>query len=196
MPKVLMTSPSIRYFYPWPLTLVTTVDEAGKPNIITIGASSICSARPPVVGVAIGIRQYSLQLLRATGDFGVNLPDRSQLQVSDYCGTVSGRDLNKFEKAGLTVQPAAHIHSPLIAECPVSLECKVVQIASLGSHDGVMGEIIAVHVDDRYLQGEELDSANLDPILCYWGEYWTIGDKLGEWGKAHESMGTHILSND
>ena len=181
MAKVQISSPSCRFFYPWPLVLVSCVDENGKPNIITIGASSICSSSPPTVGVAIGVGQYSLGLIERTKDFGVNLPDRSQLFESDYCGTVSGRNLNKFEAAGLTVQPPALITSPLIAECPVSMECKLVERVSLGNHEWVIGEIVAVHVDDRYLTDERLNTEALDPIMCFAGEYWSIGEKLEHW---------------
>ncbi len=186
MPKVQVHGSLIGYFHPWPLVLVSTVDTrpaaAGKPNIITIGASSICSANPPVVGVAVGVGRYSLELIRETNDFGVNLPDRSQLAATDLCGTVSGRALDKFAAAGFTPQPSTQITAPLIAECPVSLECRVVEVAHLGSHDWVMGEIVAAHVDSEHLRGQALDTATLDPLVCYWGEYWSIGEKLGDWG--------------
>ena len=187
MGKVQLSRPGIGYFYPWPLVLVSCVDEQGKPNIITIGASSVCSANPPCVGVAIGTRQYSLGLINRTRDFGVNLPDRSQLFASDLCGTISGRSLNKFEAAGLTVQPSAIITSPLIAECPVSLECRVVETVHLGSHDWVIGEIVAAHVAEEFLSDGQLAHDRLDPLICYWGEYWSIGEKLEDWQFTRQS---------
>lgn len=185
MARTELTTSLIQYFYPWPLVLVSTVDAAGKPNIITIGASSICCANPPVVGVALGVKQYSLELLQATGDFGVNLPDRSQLAAVDLCGSVSGRTCNKFELAGLTPEPARRITSPLIAQCPVSLECRVTEVAHLGSHDWVMGEIVLAQVAEEYLQDRQLDTGKLEPILSYWGEYWGLGEQLGRWGHSH-----------
>ena len=185
MAKITMQSPSSRFFYPWPLSLVSCVDEAGKPNIITIGASSICSSNPPTVGVAIGTMQYSLTLINETRDFGVNLPRQDQLWQADFCGCNSGRSMNKFEAAGFTVQEPTKIKSPLIAECPVSMECKLVETVHLGNHDWVIGEIVAVHCDQSILdENGRFDPTKTDPVLCFWNEYWSIGEKLKSWHYA------------
>ena len=177
--------PDISYFYPWPLVLVSCVDEAGKPNIITIGASSVCSAHPPTVGVAIGVRQYSLGLVNATQDFGVNIPTADQLWESDYCGSVSGRSMSKFESAGFTPQESAIIRSPLIEECPVSMECKLIHTAHLGDHDWLIGEIVAVHAGEAVLtSSRRLDRARTNPVFSFWGEYWSVGEKLADWHYA------------
>ena len=182
MGKVQVNGSAIRYFYPWPLVLVSCVDEHGKPNIITIGASSICCAHPPVVGVAIGVRQYSLGLINRTMDFGVNIPTLEQLEQSDVCGSISGRNCNKFEEVGWTPQPSLEIKSPLIEECPVSMECKLVQTAHLGNHDWLMGEIVAVHADEAFLASDgSLDFARANPALSFYGEYWSIGEKAADW---------------
>ena len=184
MARIVIDRPDNRHFWPWPLVLVSCVDAAGKPNIITIGASSVCSAHPLVIGVAMGVRQYSYELIKATGDFGVNIPDTSQLYGSDYCGSVSGRRTNKFEDLGWTPQPAVKIASPLIAECPLSLECKVVEVAHLGSHDWVMGEAVAAHVDERILDGDEIVWERTDAVWSFFGEYWSVGEKLCDWHGA------------
>ena len=182
MGKVLVGRPNVRYFYPWPLVLVSCVDEQGKPNIITIGASSICSSNPPAVGIAVGVGQYSLSLINATQDFGVNIPSTDQLFESDYCGSVSGRNLNKFEAAELTPQPPVKMKSPLILECPVSMECKLVHTAHLGSHDWLIGEIVAVHVDESVLDKQgNLDFEKVKAVFSFYGEYWDIGKKLADW---------------
>jgi flavin reductase (DIM6/NTAB) family NADH-FMN oxidoreductase RutF len=176
--KVRLSTPSSRYFYPWPLVLVSCVDRRGKPNIITVAASSICSSNPPTVGVAIGIAQYSRALIEQTRDFGVNLPRRDQLWQVDFCGSVSGRQVDKFEAAGFTVQPATQIKSPLIAECPVSMECKLVHTVHLGHHDWIIGEIVAVHCDEALLDERgEFDTSKCAPIFCFWNEYWSVGEE-------------------
>jgi flavin reductase (DIM6/NTAB) family NADH-FMN oxidoreductase RutF len=180
-PKTRLDAPTMRPFHPWAVTLVSCVDEHGKPNAIAIGASSVCSASPPTIGVAIGTRQYSLGLIQRTGDFGVNIPDRSLAEATDLCGTISGRHCNKLERAGLTVQEPAVIQSPLIAECPVTMECRVVETVHLGSHDWVIGEVVAVHVAPHLLRGGELDASKLDPLIGTWGEYWSLGAKVEDW---------------
>jgi len=179
--KVRLPAPTMHPFHPWAVTLVSCADEAGKPNAITIGASSVCSARPPTVGVAIGARQYSLELIQRTGDFGLSIPDRALLRATDLCGTVSGRNCDKFAVAGLTVQEPALIQSPLIAECPVSMECRVVHTAHLGSHDWVIGEIVAVYVAEELLTAGALDAGKTDPLIGAWGSYWSLGEKIEDW---------------
>ena len=187
MAKQLIISPTVRHFYPWPIVLVSCVDDQGKPNIITIGASSVCSSGPPTVGIAVGIRQYSRELIRSTGDFGANLPSTDQLHQTDYCGIHSGRNMNKYEAAGLTPMPSTQITSPLIQECPVSFECKLVHEVNLGSHDWLIGEIVAVHVDDAVLdEAGDLDPSKTDPIMSFWGEYWGLGERLEKWHFARE----------
>ncbi len=189
MAKRLMRSPSSRYFYPWPLVLVSCVDENGKPNIITVAAASICSSNPPTVGVAIGTMQYSLGLIQNTQDFGVNLPRRDQLWKADFCGSYSGREMNKFEACGFTVQQPRFIKSPLIAECPVSMECKLIETVHLGNHDWLIGEIVAVWCDEAVVDEHgRLDTAKTDPIFCFWNEYWSIGEKLAEWHYSRRSQ--------
>jgi flavin reductase (DIM6/NTAB) family NADH-FMN oxidoreductase RutF len=188
MSKVLIARPVSRYFYPWALTLVSTVNEEGTPNIITIGASSICSSNPPTVGVAIGTAQYSLALIEKTGDFGVNIPRASQVYETDFCGSHSGRTVNKFEALGWTVQKSSAITSPLIAECPVSMECKVIQTVPLGGHAWVIGQIVAVHVEEELLgEGGRLDVPGAEPLLGFWGEYFGLGEKLAEWNYTRRS---------
>ncbi len=182
MGKVRIERPSVQWFYPWPLVLVSCVDDQGKPNIITIGASSICSSNPPTVGVAIGVRQYSLGLIQNTQDFGVNIPGADQLPEADLCGCISGRDCNKFDVVGWTPQPSVEIKSPLIAESPISLECRLVHTAHLGNHDWLIGEIVAVHAQDDILtDAGALDHAKTNPVFSFWGEYWSIGEQLAQW---------------
>lgn len=177
--------PSSRYFYPWPIVLVSCIDEDGKPNAITIGASSICSSNPPTVGIAVGVRQYSLELISRTGDFGVNIPRADQVEATDFCGTFSGRDMNKLEAVGFTSVASTQIQSPLILECPVSLECRLVHRVNLGNHDWLIGEILAAHVQEQILDANGgVDPAKTDPLLSFWGEYWTAGERLEPWHYA------------
>jgi len=187
MAKQLVESPSSRYFYPWPVVLVSCVDEQDKPNIITIGASSICSSNPPTVGIAVGVAQYSLGLIERTGDFGVNLPTAEQLWQTDYCGSYSGRSMDKFEAVGFTPMPSTQIEAPLIEQCPVSMECRLIHRVNLGNHDWLIGEIVAVHVDDSVLDDKQrLDPSKTRPLLAFWGEYWDIGQRLDKWHSSRQ----------
>ena len=180
--KVHMQSVSSSYFYPWPMVMVSCVSPDGKPNIITIGASSVCSSAPPTIGIAVSPQRYSYRLIVETGDFGVNLPSPEQVEATDFCGTHSGRDMDKFAAAGLSVQPPALIRSPLIAECPVSLECRLRDVVVLGSHHWVIGEMVAAHVDQRLLdaQGRFSPSAQ-HALFCFGGDYRRVGEQIALW---------------
>lgn len=182
MAKVRMDRPSASYFYPWPLVLVSCVSGDGKPNIITIGASSVCSSNPPTVGIAIKPGRYSYGLIKASGDFGVNIPGPGQLEAADRCGWLSGADVDKFAETGLTLQPSQVIASPMVAECPVSLECRLVEVVALGSHDWLIGEVVAAHVDEVLLDGNGRFRPRSDQALfCFGGDYRHVGDPVARW---------------
>jgi flavin reductase (DIM6/NTAB) family NADH-FMN oxidoreductase RutF len=182
MAKVQIEKPRSSYFYPWPLCLVTAAEPQGRGNIITIGASSVCSSTPPTVGIAVKPQRYSYELIMEACDFGVNLPGPDLVEPSDLCGTISGRDVDKFAEAGLTPQEAQTISAPLIKECPVSIECTLTDSISLGSHDWIIGEMVAVSVDEDLLD----EDGRFDPpaeraIFCFGGDYRSVGEKLADW---------------
>ncbi len=182
MGKKVMLKPSCTYFYPWPMTLVTCMTADKKPNIITIGAASVCSSVPPTIGIAVAPQRYSHGLIAASGEFGINLPSPEQVEVTDFCGTRSGRDTDKFAAAGLTMQASAIISAPLIAECPVSLECKLIDTVKLGSHDWMIGEVVAAHVSEDLLNADGQFQPSADHALfCFGGDYHTVGAQIARW---------------
>ncbi len=165
--------------YPPPVCLVTCVDKEGHPNIITIGSCGPLSVRPPVIGISIVPAQYSHRLIAETGEFVVNIPTARLLKEVDYCGTVSGREADKFEGAGLTPLPADRVRPPLIGECPVNMECVVRQRVELGSHTLFLGEVVALHIDEDLLDERgRIVSERADPMVVMLGEYWSLGRRL------------------
>lgn len=171
----------------WPLpattVLVSCVGKERPPNIITIAACGIASASPPLISLAIGTRQYSLELINETRDFVVNVPSADQVKVTDWCGTVSGRRVDKFKEGGLTPGKSLKVRSPYIVECPVNFECTLWNTVHCGNHDLVLGEIVQVHIDEDKLavSGDCLDAAKLDPLLSLQMEYWSVGRRIGRW---------------
>jgi len=174
----------VRPVFPSPAGLVTSVDAAGKPNIITLGEVFNLSIRDPViVGIAIAKPRYSYELITARGEFVVNLPTAAMVETVDRCGMVSGRKVDKFEAFGLTALPAAEVAPPLIAECPVNIECRVLSIQEIGDHDLFAGEVLAVHVDEEGVTPEgTVNSRAVDPLCFMNWEYWTAGERLGRIG--------------
>ena len=183
----LMEKRSIRPFrpvYPSPAALVTSVSEEGRPNIITLGEVFNISVRSPVIlGIAIAKPRYSHQLISATGEYVVNLPTASMVEVVDRCGTVSGRKVDKFAEFHLTPVPAEKVRPPLIAECPISIECRVVGIHEVGDHDLFLGEAVAEHVAEQALDEDgRVRVDELDPLCYMHEEYWSCGARLGRHG--------------
>jgi len=169
--------PPATALFPVPAVLVSC--GVATPNIITLAwVGTVCS-QPPMVGIAVRPERHSHHLLREVGEFVVNLPSVDQVAAVDRCGTVSGRDHDKFALCGLTAIPAGKVRVPLIAECPIHLECVVRQVHPLGTHDLFLGEVVAVQADER-LAGPAggIAYARAD-LLCYLGgEYRALGERL------------------
>jgi flavin reductase (DIM6/NTAB) family NADH-FMN oxidoreductase RutF len=101
----------------------------------------------------------------------------------DICGTVSGRDKDKFDLCGFTKGDPSIVKSALIKECPVNIECKVTKILGLGAHDMSIGEVVKVHRDTSVLDNEgNMDYSKATPIVFNQGEYWSLGKKIGRYG--------------
>ena len=140
------------------------------------------------MGISIHKARYSHGLISRSGEYVVNLPTTRLMEAVDRCGTTSGRSVDKFAEFGLTPLPATVVEPPLIAECPVNLECRVIGIEEIGDHDMFKGQVVAAHVDDTLLdEGGRVCPDRLD-VLCFMycfnfgGEYWSLGRKLGDLG--------------
>lgn len=169
--------------YPLPAVMVSCGTEAEIYNIITIAWTGTLCTNPPMTYLSIRPERYSYKIIKETGEFVINLTTERLAKATDYCGVKSGRDINKFEAMKLTPVKGVAVKAPLIAESPVNIECKVTDIKPLGSHDMFMAEVVAVNVDDDYMdeQGKfHLDQAA--PICYSHGNYFGLGNKLGSFG--------------
>jgi flavin reductase (DIM6/NTAB) family NADH-FMN oxidoreductase RutF len=165
--------------YPMPLVLVTCVNEQGKPNIVTLAYVGTVAAKPPQVALAIRPSRYSHVIISQTGEFAINIPTEDLLPAVDQCGHVSGARADKFALTGLTPEPASQIQAPLIAECPLNLECKLTQTIPLGSHDLFISEIVAVHMDEELLdENGSIDYSKAKAVVYVGNEYWSLGECL------------------
>lgn len=168
---------------PVPVVMVTSFDNAGKPNIITLAWAGTVNSEPPMLSISVRKERYSYGLIREKGEFVVNLPTEKLVFATDICGVKSGRDTDKFKLAGLTPGKASIVDAPLIKESPVALECVVKHRLELGTHDMFVAEIVAVNVDESLLDEKgrlQLEKAGL---ICYsHGNYWTLGKPLGFFG--------------
>lgn len=177
--------PGSTALYPVPAVLVSCGIE--KPNIITLAwVGTVCSD-PPAVGIGVRPERYSHHLIEESGEFVVNLPRAAQVDVVDYCGHVSGRHEDKWSACGLTPEPARKVRTPLIAECPVALECQVIHRLTIGSHDLFVGEVVAVQADEDILTSRgHIDYEKAQPLAYAGGYYWRVGELLGRYGDWRE----------
>lgn len=169
--------------FPCPVTLVTSIDAAGKPNIITLAWTGIACSDPPTLGLGIRPERYSYELIDASGEFVANIPPQTILKEADFCGMVSGKAINKFSETGLTAMPAEKVKSPLIHECPVNIECIVRRKIPLGTHHLFLGEIVLVHVDQTILNEKgRISFDKVTPFVYNQGQYWSLHQKIGTYG--------------
>jgi flavin reductase (DIM6/NTAB) family NADH-FMN oxidoreductase RutF len=169
---------------PVPLVLVSVAgDEGGGPDIVTLAwAGTVCSA-PPMLSVSVRPSRHSYGLLQRSHEFVVNVPRAAQARQVDLCGTRSGRDTDKFAACGFHAAPAARVRAPLIAECPINIECVTRHRLTLGAHDLFVGEILAVHFDQEVLDERgRLEVGKVDALAYVHGEYWTLGRQVGSYG--------------
>lgn len=158
-------------------------NEDFAPNIITLAwAGTVCS-EPPMLGISIRPERHSYKIIQATKEFVVNVPTAALARATDYCGVKSGRDGDKFAGAGLTPVAAEKVAAPLIAECPINLECKVKKVIKLGSHDLFLAEIVSVQVSEDILDKKGKLRIDKAELLAYaHGEYYVLGKRLGFFG--------------
>jgi len=174
--------PQLEFHFPCPIVLVTC-GSWSRRNIIAIGAVSHACIDPPMLGVAIGHSRYSYGIMLASDGFVINVPSRSHARIVDYCGSVSGKDVDKFESCKLTAVRSSKVSAPQILEFPINIECALRKKIGLGSHDFFFGEIVAVHVDESILdENGKIDKEKLQPMASFKDSYWSIGKAVGQFG--------------
>jgi flavin reductase (DIM6/NTAB) family NADH-FMN oxidoreductase RutF len=168
---------------PVPVVMVTCADTAGKPNIITVAWAGTVNSEPPMVSISVRKERYSHKLIKEKGQFAINLATRKLAKATDLCGVKSGRDVDKFQMAGLTAKKASVIDVPVIEESPVVLECVVKKVLELGSHDMFIAEVVAVQAEESLLNEKGKLVLEKAGLICYsHGKYWALGRELGFFG--------------
>ena len=153
------------------------------PNIITVAwAGTICSD-PAMLSISVRQERYSHEIICRTQEFVVNVPTASQAKITDWCGMKSGRDVDKFAETRLTPLPATQVKCPIIADCPLNIECKVVKTIPLGTHDMFLAKIVAVSIADSLLDRRgKLATEHADLLAYAHSEYHALGRKVGTFG--------------
>ncbi|HWP50562.1 MAG TPA: flavin reductase family protein [Clostridia bacterium] len=167
---------------PLPAALVTcgTLDA---PHIFTVAWTGIVNTQPPKTYISVRPERFSYPLIRNSGEFVINLTTRQLLRAVDFCGVRSGRDTDKFAVCNLTAEPASQLNCPMLAESPLSLECRVINVLELGSHHMMLADIVAVNADETLIaKNGKLQLNHADLIAFAHGAYYELGRQLGTFG--------------
>lgn len=169
--------------YPLPAVLVSTASKAGEQNVFTVAWTGTICSDPPMVSISVRPERHSYSMIRETGEFVINLTTEKLAYATDYCGVKSGRDINKWEKMGLTPVSGQCVKAPMVKESPVNIECRVTDVKELGSHHMFLAEVAAVHAQDAYMdETGKFDLAKASPIVYSHGTYYMLGRPLGKFG--------------
>ena len=129
-----------------------------------------------MLSISVRPERYSYHMIEAAGEFVVNLTTESLVRATDYCGVRSGREVDKFKEMHLTPLVSREVAVPGIAESPVNIECRVRQIMPLGSHNLILADVVAVTIDDAYMDEAGKFHLNDTGLITYsHGEYFLLG---------------------
>ena len=163
--------------YPMPTTLVGA-NVGGKPNFITIAHVGIMD----MGSVSLGMNKvhYTNAGIRENGTFSVNIPTADMVEITDYCGLVSGK---RVDKSALCESFYGQLGTaPMIQACPINMECRLVQTVDFHTHDVFIGEIVATYCDEAVLTDGVVDFAKVQPILFAMNDrsYWRLGERFAK----------------
>lgn len=180
---------------PLPATLVSSIGKDEKPNVLVITYVTGVNEEPPMFGIAVRPDKFSNSLIKESGEFVINVPTLELMQKIDYCGTHSGRKVNKFKKLGLTSVKAKNLTTPLIAECPINIECKLRQTVKLPSHNLFIGEVVALSVNEDVVSNKKNSFGIMLPkfdqlnfLFTTFLDYRVIGEKKGRAFEEHKKI--------
>jgi len=167
---------------PLPPVMVSCGDMDSS-NIITVAWTGIINTIPPKTYISVRPSRHSYNIIKERGEFVLNLTPSKLIKAADYCGIYTGAKVDKFAKCSLTKESANEVACPLIAESPLSLECKVTEIIPLGTHDMFLADIVSVDVDEELIdKNGKLDLQKAGLAAFAHGEYFELGKRIGKFG--------------
>jgi flavin reductase (DIM6/NTAB) family NADH-FMN oxidoreductase RutF len=163
--------------YPMPLVIVGA-NVHGKPNYITIAHVGIMDFYS--VSVSMGKKYYTNAGIKENKTFSVNIPSVEMVKEAEYCGLTSGKAADKanlFDNFYGKLQTA-----PMIKECPINMECKLIQTVAFPNHNVFVGEIAETYYDDQYVTNGVVDPFKVQPILFTMNDtgYWKLGERFAK----------------
>ena len=131
--------------YPEQIVLAVTVAPGDKVNVITLGWSMLCSHEPQLMAISVGNTRYSYELLTRSDEFVLAFPGRNMAKEALFCGTHSGREVDKIAETGLELSAAREISVPLLKQAVANFEMRVTDRLTTGDHTIFIGRVLASH---------------------------------------------------
>ncbi len=173
---------------PLPAVIVTCGDEA-ESNAITLAWVGTVNSEPPILTIAVRYSRYSLPIIERTGEFTVNLIPKELVRSLDRCGVLSGRDGDKFPRAGISREAGKNVRCPSVKESPLSIECKVINRVDLPTHAVFFGEILGIRAAEEYVKGGRVAIPEGALVTYSNGKYLETGKMLGTYGFTAKEQG-------
>ena len=170
--------PSNAFLCPMPMTVVSAV-VAGKVNHLAVAWVSRTNHKPPMIGIALGRSHLTNRGIREHGEFGVSIPSVDQVAEADYVGLVSGAEVDK--SGVFAVFYGSLPHAPMIASCPVTMACRLVQVVDLPTNEFLIGEIVEAYCEEDCLTDGQPDPLKIRPFTLTMPDnrYWRLGSFAG-----------------
>ena len=175
------------FFIPMPVVLVGTMVN-GRANFMAVGWCARVNGNPPMIACGISNTHATPSGIMAAKTFSVNIPSSALLEKTDYCGLVSGKNTDK--SGVFDVFYGALETAPMIRECPVTLECTLVQAVPLPTHTLFVGEITGAYADSRVIKDNKPDFPAVDPLFLTMPDnrYWMLGNYAGDAWSAGKAL--------
>jgi flavin reductase (DIM6/NTAB) family NADH-FMN oxidoreductase RutF len=157
-------------------TLLVGSNVKGKPNYMTAAWGTVACMAPPMVCVALNKSRYTVKGIEENKTFSLNIPSAKQVVEVDHCGLVSGTQEDK--STVFTSFYGKLKTAPLVAECPVNIECRLFKSVDCGSHQLHIGEIVEIHADKACVTDGKPDTGKSDPIVYAQATYWRVGKQI------------------
>ena len=164
---------------PRPIGWITTMSSQGEINLAPYSYFNGFSTRPPIVGFSSEGHKDSVAFVEQTREFVCNLVTYDLREQMNITSGPAARGINEMELAGLEPAPSRLVKPPRVAASPCALECKLLQVVALNDLSGasadsylVLGQVVGVHIDDRFIKNGMVDTAAMQPIArCGYHDY-------------------------
>ena len=165
--------------YPMPVSLVGAHVD-GKPNFLAVAWFTMVSYKPPRIAIALGKGHYTNPGIKENKTFSVCLPSEDMVEITDYCGIVSGKKTDKSEIFNLFYGELNT--APMIIDCPLNMECTLVEIVESSLNEIFIGEIMGTYTEERFLTDGKPDFKKIKPLILSQPDtsYWRLGEPLAK----------------